>query len=609
MKKLPLNYIGVFLLLVVFGLSLAQVLSNSFNAGEITAFGKGGKKIIRIAHWQLEPGYRDAMDQMIANYNALPKVKEANIEVQQVPVTEKVYGQWLNVHLMSGTAPDICEKGFAKMTSGDYVARFFEPLGDYVAKPNPYNQPEYLPAELKQKYTGLVKQLTESPWRETFNDGMRGGWDDKLQNHYAVPTSFFGAIRLYYNVTLINEAKKLIREELAKPAYDDWMAYRIDGGFVKADAKLKEWASTNEPPQTLGQLLLSCSAIRHIAKLKGQDKLVPIAGSSYSQNMFADAYKIPFLSAYAQEVDMNVNSTITPLETYAAWEAGVWSFEDDRVKAYYKCIEEVCKEFPPGFLALGRDQAINRFVLGQAAMVASGAWDANGIMKGASGHSDPSKDFEVGIMPFPLPAQGEKWGEYISYPANEAQATAGAPYAVTQRSPNVEWAIDFLQYMSSYSVNQQFNRDAGWIPVIMGTSPTELMQPFSPTPFGLSKGAGVNFYPGSTNIRTIYEGQLWLYMSGDISYDDFAARVVEGLENPQNGIRRLWYAEWEKSRSYHRNNERMLATQKIRQLFKNDPTASDKYIRGTFSVVAGNHGNDIRSDWKQIHPDKEFPEY
>ena len=45
MKKIPLNYIGIVLLLVVFGLSLAQVLSNSFKAGEITAFGKGGKKI------------------------------------------------------------------------------------------------------------------------------------------------------------------------------------------------------------------------------------------------------------------------------------------------------------------------------------------------------------------------------------------------------------------------------------------------------------------------------------------------------------------------------------------------------------------------------------
>lgn len=607
MKKLPLNYIGVFLLLVVFGLSLAQVLSNSFNAGEFNKFsGEDGKKIVRVAHWQLEPGYRQAMDKMIAKYNELPKVKAANVQVVQVPVTEKVYGQWLNVHLMSGTAPDICEKGFAKMASGDYIARYFEPLGDYVAKPNPYNAPEYLPKDMHPK---LAKILSEKPWRETFNDGMRGGWDDKLQNHYAVPTSFFGAIRLYYNIKLVNEAKKLIREELTKPQYDSWLAHRVDGGFVQVNDELKQWAATNDPPNTLGRLLVSCSAIRHLARMRNQNKLVPIAGSSYSQNMFADAYKIPFTSPYSEDLDLDVNSTVTSLETYAGWENGVWGFDKKRIKAYYQCIEEVCKEFPPGFLALGRDQAINRFVLGQAAMVASGAWDANGIIKGASGHEDKSENFEVGIMPFPLPVKGEKWGEFVTYPANEAQATAGAPYSIFQRTQNLDWALDFLQYASSFTANQQFNRDAGWIPVIMGSSATKMMQPFSPNAYGLSKSAGMNFFPGSTNIRTIYEGQLWLYMSGDTDYQTFTNRVVEGLENSQNGIRRLWYAEWEKERNNHRNNERMLATQKIREMFLKDNSAGEKFVRGVYKIVSSNNGNNIRSNWTQIHPDKEFPEY
>ena len=607
MKKLPLNFLGVGLLLVVFGLSLAQVLSNSFNAGEFNKFsGADGKKIIRIAHWQLEPGYRVAMDKMIASYNALPKVKEANVTVVQMPVTEKVYGQWLNVHLMSGTAPDICEKGFAKMASGDYIARYFEPMGDFVAQPNPYNAPEYLPENINPE---LAKILAEKPWRETFNDGMRGGWDDKLQNHYAVPTSFFGAIRLYYNITLITEAKQLIRKELTKPKYDSWMSDRVDGGFVQVNDGLKAWAQTDSPPDTLGRLLLCSSALRHIAKLKNQHKLVPIAGSSYSQNMFADAYKIPFTSTYSEDLDLDVNSTVTAVETYAGWERGIWGFDQERIKAYYQCIEEVCKEFPPGFLALGRDQAINRFVLGQAAMVASGAWDANGIIKGAQGHSDKSENFEVGIIPFLLPAKDEKWGEFITYPGNEAQATAGAPYSIFQRSQNVDWAVDFLRYMSSFKVNQQFNRDAGWIPVIMGTSPTDLMKPFSPNPYGLSKSAGMNFFPGSTNIRTIYEGQLWLYMSGDTDYETFSQRVVAGLENENNGTKRLWYAEWEKSRNNHRNNERMLATQKIREMFQGDQSAKDKFVRGVYKVVSANNGNGLRSQWSQIHTEEPFPKY
>jgi hypothetical protein len=136
-----------------------------------------------------------------------------------------------------------------------------------------------------------------------------------------------------------------------------------------------------------------------------------------------------------------------------------------------------------------------------------------------------------------------------------------------------------------------------------------MMMPFSPNPFGLSKGTTMNMLPGTTNIRTIYEGQLWLYMSGDITYDKFVENVEAGLTNPQNGIRRLWYSEWENLRNNHRNNERMLATQKIRAMFKDDKSAGDKFVRGVFKVVSTNNANGYRSDWARIHPDEPYPDF
>ena len=157
MKKLPINQIGLVLLVIVFGMSVFQVLSNSYNAGEFESNDETGLRIIRIAHWQLEPGYRQAMDMILEQYNALPKVKAAKVRVIQMPVTEKVYAQWLNVHLMSGTAPDICEKGMAKMTAGNYVARYFQPLGEYASKPNPYNAREYLPEGLPEELVDILE--------------------------------------------------------------------------------------------------------------------------------------------------------------------------------------------------------------------------------------------------------------------------------------------------------------------------------------------------------------------------------------------------------------------------------------------------------------------
>ena len=56
--------------------------------------------IVRLAHWQLEMGYRDALQEVIDEYNRLHE--KDKVKVIQLPVTEKVYEQWLNTHLVSG---------------------------------------------------------------------------------------------------------------------------------------------------------------------------------------------------------------------------------------------------------------------------------------------------------------------------------------------------------------------------------------------------------------------------------------------------------------------------------------------------------------------------
>ena len=269
MKNKVLNVFGVLMLLLVFIVSLTHVVSNSIKLGEFQSTGKDAIKMIRIAHWQLEPGYREALERIITTYNALPQVKEARVKIVQMSVPGKFYRQWLNVHLMSGTAPDICKKNNKTMFSGDYTARYFEPLGDYISQPNPYNAPKYLPQGLPKD---LVQTLSANPWHETFTDGMIGGWDEKLQDHYAVPTSFIGPIRLFYNRTMIRHAKQLIYQAISTPKTHDWFTRRVQGGYVLNDEALKQWALTDTPPDSLGRLLLCCSAIREIARQNGQKK-------------------------------------------------------------------------------------------------------------------------------------------------------------------------------------------------------------------------------------------------------------------------------------------------------------------------------------------------
>ena len=73
------NTIGGAFLVVAILLSLAKAIAIHHKLFD------PNKSTVRIAHWQLELGYRDAMDLVIANYLALHS--NQNLEVLKMPVT------------------------------------------------------------------------------------------------------------------------------------------------------------------------------------------------------------------------------------------------------------------------------------------------------------------------------------------------------------------------------------------------------------------------------------------------------------------------------------------------------------------------------------------
>jgi hypothetical protein len=144
LKNFNWNYVAAGILLVAYLFSVVRFLYISVTNQE-TDEGTGG--IVRVTHWQLEPGFREAMDWAIAKYNAQPKVIEAGITIEQAAITERVFTQFMNVHLISGTAPDIAAKGHSNIIKGNALARFYTPLGEYVNQPNPYNTYESMGKE------------------------------------------------------------------------------------------------------------------------------------------------------------------------------------------------------------------------------------------------------------------------------------------------------------------------------------------------------------------------------------------------------------------------------------------------------------------------------
>ena len=92
--------------------------------------------VIRLAHWQIEEGPREAMVALVKRYEEL----NPHIRVEVLAVPGNVYKQWLRTQLIGGNATDIIEFGSFIGGVNDIPPRFFDPISQYMELPNPYNR-------------------------------------------------------------------------------------------------------------------------------------------------------------------------------------------------------------------------------------------------------------------------------------------------------------------------------------------------------------------------------------------------------------------------------------------------------------------------------------
>ena len=131
--------------------------------------------MVRILHWQLEPGYREGMNTIIDAYNNLPMSKKTRWEVRQMAVTERVYASFSTFTSLAAPLRIFAKKAMSSLLgSGAQLARFFEPISGFVQDPNPYNQDAYLPGtmdeDLKQALDPKGDRLPDRidpSWRTT----------------------------------------------------------------------------------------------------------------------------------------------------------------------------------------------------------------------------------------------------------------------------------------------------------------------------------------------------------------------------------------------------------------------------------------------------------
>ena len=596
------KYLGLFLLLGVYALSIFFIFiydTPDPNTGQRT----GDKRVVRLLHWSLEPGYREALQTIMDEYNALDHVIEEGYRVEQLAVPDKVYKQFLNTHLISGTAPDIVTKGIATLTAK--TAFFFVPFSEHINRPNPYN--------------AGVPEASDLSWQATFIDDLKPAFDSSLNEYYGVTASSPGASRVYYNKEIFAKAKQILLDELETDRSVSGHALsgllerhplpaegRLAWG-VEPDEGFVEWLKSDEPPSSTGQFFLLCVAIDEYARQTGRTDLIPISGDGRSVGFFQTRYGAAFLSGYLDLLDRDMNSALSFTEVLCGWEKGLWHLDDPAFLEYYALIRHFIHFMPSGVFGLDRDASNRRFVQGAAAMLAAGGYDARGLFSDVEGLPEESR-FEVGVMEFPYPAEGEVWFDRFIARPTEITGNQGTTLSVFRLSEMREESIDFLQYLTSIEVNERFNKLAGWLPVVKYADPLEVMKPFKRRIDGIRGEFSIDILANS-HLKPLIEGQEILYLSNDLEFEAFVAEIDDFLSDPSIGVNRYLQQENKRREELYRNMERTAgsALWELLDEENREPQSLTRYHRLLLESAQRYNGRERQVDYHLFFPETPFP--
>jgi len=405
------------------------------------------KTTITLTHWQIESNIREAVQAQLDRYEEL----NPDIRVEQIAVPGNVYQMWLRTRLAGGMATDIVEFGTWLPGMKDIIPRYFQPITKWVDQPNPYNEGTAL--------EGMA-------WRKTIRDEMRGsqGFHPDL-NHYYSATLCMVSMRMFYN-----------------------------------KARLKEVTGYDKPPADYREFLAMSEKIVEVSRETGVP-MVPIAGgkdnAAWVMNWMFGRLMMPLM----YDLDRDYKMKVLFHDTAFGYLDGKWSFDSPDVRAGMQLIRDIGELMRPGFLQLARDDATQQFVRGEALMIGTGTWDAPSVRELAP--------FEVGVamMPFPT-ADDPDYGRFVIGPLGDGKVNTGFSLYVNKTTPNVDLAIDLLQFMTSVEGNRLFSEVAGWYPATRTVESNDPEPDFAPFFEGYATGGGLT-NPAGPDARRLWDTNVY----------------------------------------------------------------------------------------------------
>ncbi len=470
--------------------------------------------VLRFAHWQLEPGVRAAIDAAARDYQ---RSVNPRVRVIQNIIPESTYAQWVSTQVMGGTAPDIINTGqhLPYYIWVMYYNRYFIPLTTVAHRPNPYNR---------------GTELSNMPLRLTYHDGMRVSYIDELQEYMTIPLSQF-IMRIFYNKDL-----------------------------------LEQLTGRTTPPTEYRDFLNVCARIRSQTNAAGEH-YIPIAASQYHYGMWetymGDALTYPLL----RKADFNRDGTVGNDELFAAFRAGLLTFDAAPLRARFAMVRDLCDNCQAGFTGVSRDEAVFLFAQQRAVFMTTGTWDVRSLQEQAAGK------YRVGIMDYPIPTTNDPvFGPYIEGPVFDRSFTGVTP-AITRTCRHPEIAIDFLLFLAGKAQNEKFNAVVGWIPAIINTRMNDALRGFEPHMEGVYGCLNFNL-GGETWVK--YSQAYSLFKVNQTDYAGFVNQFAPVYTN--RGLRDFM----ELQRDWRRgiiNNEQMLTAIRARALLATGAVARAGWIK------------------------------
>lgn len=400
-------------------------------------------EVIRFAHWQLEPGVREAFNVIAADYMALhPKVR-----VEQMDVPGRAWQQWLRTQLVGGTAPDLIELA-SYYNSDDMLARYFTPITSQLEERNPYNadEPDLRDLSWRKSYTAeLVPTSVE----------LGHYYNANLLEYYGAPSTMV-TIRVFYNRKLFKAA---LGHEHPPATFPE---------FISICEKLARYASENRLP------------------------IAPLAGSSFNITKFTDGLFSATSQRTALELDYSHSLDFNRQEALVTYMRGQWSLATPSVLAGLQTVEAIGRHMSAGWVQLNREDSMLQFLQGRAAMIVTGTWDAGGILM--------LSNFPIGAFRVPTFSRDDpKFGRWTLGPLSEANTFAAVPFGITRNSRHPGRALDFLKFLTSRKSNAKFSRISTWLPVIKGVPVPEVSEAFRPAKDGYVGGINIHYLGSAGN--------------------------------------------------------------------------------------------------------------